>query len=863
MGAVTEHLRDMVERQIKEHNLVVWFDPEGHYCEFVEGLTLPEGEVEVCGESFFELRHRVEPYIGVEGDGPPKLLVYVPRGQEDTRNALVEFTEPGVVMKPGRHSHNLNTRLAVVAKRALKDLVGDGQAAGIQKDVEAGRMGLEDLERLGETTSNLVSLIFGTAYPHEVALKFLGGHYDVELSSKGALPDLATLFGGAFGVSLPEASLDEMRAVLSRHLLTTELVHSLPPPLPQQLSSVSVAEGDKAEACASLAHAWRNRLDLRGSYADHADRVEQELSLIGVSLDLDQLRACQTFAVLEGKLQTAIEESALEGCWTGKEYRETIDLIGRRLQGFWASWPERYPEVQPRWQLLESVVKLLHTADRIQEELDSLNDGPEELLRRYTAEEEPWCELDTHHRHMERRHLDLPHTAHDETPEKLASRSRKRYLEAAEAISGEYLRALRDAGFRVRGFPQQTEVFEKYVAPALERGRVAYVLVDALRYEMARELARALEGGYDLGLSAAVATVPTITEIGMAALMPGAGSSAEVVPAGRGKLGLEIEDRVLSNREERVKWLQEWAGPRSREVYAARLEDLYAPSQKTKSAVQSADLVLATSREIDQQGESGAGPTARHLMDEVLSLLPRAIRQLAELGCGTIFVCSDHGYVFADELDPGMKIDPPGGQTEDLHRRVWVGVGGSDEPSFLRAPLSYMGLGELEIAVPWGFGAFRVRGGSEAYFHGGMSVQEMAVPVISLTAKKEAESAGSSDVEWEIKLGSEKISTRTITVRVGGSLKSLLAPALPRLRVEVRAGGAVISEPISAAYGYSEATRDFEVNVEGEGLEKNSVTLMLEPEESPGAQTASVHLLDSTTGVDLARIEGVELSIAV
>jgi hypothetical protein len=34
-----------------------------------------------------------------------------------------------------------------------------------------------------------------------------------------------------------------------------------------------------------------------------------------------------------------------------------------------------------------------------------------------------------------------------------------------------------------------------------------------------------------------------------------------------------------------------------------------------------------------------------------------------------------------------MKIDAPGGDTADLHRRVWVGVGGTAELSYLRTSL--------------------------------------------------------------------------------------------------------------------------------------------------------------------------------
>ena len=70
---------------------------------------------------------------------------------------------------------------------------------------------------------------------------------------------------------------------------------------------------------------------------------------------------------------------------------------------------------------------------------------------------------------------------------------------------------------------------------------------------------------------------------------------------------------------------------------------------------------------------------------------------------------------------------------------------------------------------PGALGAFRVPGGASAYFHGGMSPQELAIPVLSLIPKQTAASAApSADVEWDIRLGSRKITTRVISVRVGG-----------------------------------------------------------------------------------------------
>ena len=104
------------------------------------------------------------------------------------------------------------------------------------------------------------------------------------------------------------------------------------------------------------------------------------------------------------------------------------------------------------------------------------------------------------------------------------------------------------------------------------------------------------------------------------------------------------------------------------------------PHKKIKDGIQTAQLVLVTSQEIDELCEADNIAQARLQMDGVLSHLRRGVRLLSDLGIKTIILAADHGHLFAEEISEEMKIEAPGGQTEDLHRRVWVGVGGAIGP---------------------------------------------------------------------------------------------------------------------------------------------------------------------------------------
>ena len=211
-----------------------------------------------------------------------------------------------------------------------------------------------------------------------------------------------------------------------------------------------------------------------------------------------------------------------------------------------------------------------------------------------------------------------------------------------------------------------------------------------------------------------------------------------------------------------------------------------------------------------------------------------------------------------------MKIQPPGGYTADLHRRVWVGKGGEAGGAYLRTRLADFGLrSELDIAVPWNFACFKVKGGADAYFHGGMSLQELIVPVITLTPRRN--NAGEkSEISWMLYPGSQKITTRLYSLQIVGKATSLFEMLAPKVRLEIRMGHTNIAIPASASYGFEEATGDIQLKMsenEPQTIEPNKVTLLIS-EPSPKA-TVSLHLLDAASGVELARIDTVEMAVTL
>ncbi|MCR4398828.1 MAG: PglZ domain-containing protein [Firmicutes bacterium] len=864
MGKVTEYLINLVAEQVRQNRLVVWFDPEHHYADVVAGLELPDTTIARYGGSFFGLRREIDALL--EGEGPPQLIVYVPMAEEGSNDALVELTAAGVVMKPGQNPWQRNTRLSVVARGALKSVLGEATTAQLEKQVEAGQLSLNDLDRLADDRSGkgIITILFGTVDPVQVALSFLaaepGSALLRQVEERNALGDLASFLGEAFEVELiPDQGMGACRARLARHVLFTAFAADVREELPPELVAVPRARGERARlACQAVAGTWRSRSDLRASYVQSSRRVEEELQLHDAPFSVEHLLGTEVFLAAERMLQGLVEGQLLSGVDS-----RLIGTARSRRAGFWA---EQTPEVQARWELIAEIGSLLAEAARVQSEMKTTDAQAADVVRRYAAGDSPWCLLDTHHRRMERLYQDLNFAAGEplDTLEKLVYQARRRYVETSDDLARRFVTALRDCGFKTGGILRQVDVFGSRVAQLVEQGRVAYVLVDAFRYEMARELATSLSQGFEVEIEPALAAVPTITEIGMAALMPRADLGAAIVPAEKGRLALKVAGAVLKDRPSRVRFFCETAGV---PAFEAKLEDLIPrPGKKAREAIERSSVVLVTSQEIDEICESGNVLLARRVMEDIPHLVHKACHVLADLGVENMVIAADHGYLFGEVMDSDMKIEPPGGETLDLHRRAWVGRGGSFSSAFVRARVEDFGLGDgdLEIAVPVGLGVFRVPGGSLAYFHGGLSLQEAVIPVIRVKPKGRRPAGIEGDVKWRLVPGSKKITTRFFSVHVQGQVATLLEASLPRVRLEVRAGKEVLSTPVSASYGFEDATRSVEMRTMSDDaykVEPNTVTLMLN--KVPAQKTVAVHMTDAASGRELARLEDVEVAIAI
>lgn len=855
MGVITEAIEKLLSEYIRDRGLVLWFDPERHYESILCGLNAGQQRVLTFDGSFYKLRLEAEPFLrGIES---PKLLVYLTTSWEQAKEPLAELITLGVDLYPGA-AGNRNTRLAVVSRKALKGRVADGVLADLDRQIEQGGLTLAELEdlALGDAATALPTTLtvhFGTPRVEDAALEFLAHpDRDQELMSRNGLSDFAKAIAGHYGIPV-ESSITcaELRKRLARQVLTCDLLKALGPETPEALKALLAStEPAVAARAADLAEEWRTRRDLAAAYSRLSEEIANSLHLDSIDFTDAALERASTFLPLEERLLRRVALKTIAD--------PDVAVVAQHRQG--GFWYEHDAELQAEWALVWQAGQLLKRASEIEKALNAREFSWAHLVENYCGAAK-WCELDTLQRRVERQASSLEFAL--ATPpaevEQLVHAVRRRYHEVAGMLAEQFLRAWHREGFGLNGYCRQSEIYDRYVAASVFRGRIAYFLVDALRWELAQELLVLLGNEFELHTELAIGIAPSITDVGMAALLPSAASGLQI--GGTSKLQVSLHGQVLKDRSDRIKYFKQRVGA---PVFDLKLEDSRGFRRKLKDLNDSSALAIVTSREIDQSGEDETSGARDH-MERVLTHLALAARKLAGQGFEKLVIAADHGYLFGEDLAESDKIDVPGGKTVLPHRRVWVGQGAAANDSYLLTEVARFGAAsDFEMAVPWNIAGFRTAGPS-AYFHGGLSPQEILLPVIVATPKNLGATQGARKLIWDVSVGSAKITARFFSVRIQARSQGLFTEPWPVVRVEVQSAGEVCAIPVSASYGFQEATGAVALRAlenDQAVTEVNTVALMLTG-KAPSRGTVTIHVLDAATLVELKKLENVEVSLAI
>lgn len=721
-------LHDYVAKQLAEHlkarHVVVWYDARRDFAPFItelRGASTPAAGVATVtaagataklvefNGSFFELRALIEPLTS--GDAPERVVVYLPGVDREPRSS--------VLMEAELAGERYAPELKKVARNVLRATYTDGQ---IDEVVGAPSVGYDDLARAASRRSidppSVLKTIFSdTPETDQLLATWLANDKrDAEVVAKGATIELAKLVLSRLGLTLPsDQPLAKLRAATLRYVLAGEFRLDLTCPPPASLDAVPTSPDGFEPAVRALA--VHLRTSFTDSYEKLADQVERELDLSHARLPADGLGAVDTFRFEERAL--------LDHCGaliTAHRFDDAQRLINEREHSFWLA---RDYARKAQWDAFRSMATLGTACVGVRAAVAKAGTDPGAWVDAYTAQG-GWHRVDQAQRRLEVFIAKLD----DEPSEQPLGVVRRLYDDVCHAMAEGFTRALANGQWTVPNTLHQTKIFSEVVAARPKP--VAYFFVDAMRFEMGLDLIDRLPKSAEISARPAVAVLPSITPLGMAALLPGAAASYTVVED-KGRLGARIDDAFLPDLGARKKH----AASRVPNLVDLSLDDLLSlQASKLAKKVEGAQVVVVRSQEIDHAGEAGFNFHARQVMDTVIDNLARAIRKLAAAGVEHSVVTADHGHLFfPTDRDESMRTDSPGGDKVELHRRCWIGRGGSTPPGCVRIAAATLGYAsDLEFVFPVGSGVFKA-GGNLAFHHGGPSLQELIVPVLSIRLK--------------------------------------------------------------------------------------------------------------------------------
>ena len=517
-----------------------------------------------------------------------------------------------------------------------------------------------------------------------------------------------------------------------------------------------------------------------------------------------------------------------------ERFGEALSVVADRQQSFWL---RRDLERKAQWEACRLMAELGVLSKQVTSAVAAGPGDARAWVAAYVADG-GWHMLDRAQRRLEAWVARLP----DEPEERPLGLVRRAYDDACRAMAEGFTDALSKAKWALRGAPQQTDVYGEFVGGHVTP--VAYFLVDALRYEMGVELRERLPATSEVTLRHAVAALPSITPVGMAALQPGAASSFSVVAEG-GMLGARIDAAFLPDLVARKKH----AAARIPALVDLGLDELLSlGTGQLKNRIQSARVVIVRSQEIDHAGEAGFQFQARQVMDNVIDNLARAIRKLATAGVPATVVTADHGHLFfGTPRDDSMKVDSPGGDTVELHRRCWIGRGGSTPVGSVRVPGASLGYAtDLDFVFPKGTGVFKA-GGDLAFVHGGPSLQEIIIPVLQVRTKV-AEVTKDKSKALSVTGVPSRITNRIFTATLQSGEQNLALFAAP-----------MVVRPFLVADGRQVGVVGMAIDAE---LDRNTGAVTIQPGKSPtvafqlsddSVKAVRVVVLDPATDAELYR----------
>lgn len=736
--------QDILAPRLAKRGVLVVYDPNQRYRTVCQGMEDEHCRVVDASESSILSREAASQALVALGKGVLNgLVIYVPAAapvadEERQRDPFAAFSACGEIF-PNGDSDSFES-LCLKAKpdhgMAIRRIFeAESKPSFAVIDAVGGGLGWPNLRALlgVESGRDILLALLAPSPRQDEALK----------GSEAWVAEARDLLKTSLGLALKTRgkTWSSIADELWRFVLFSEFVFDLPEALPAALADIPQAPVSARPVIEGLCEDLRNDRRTQSIYIDRAEEIERELSLPAHCHSLKNLGQRDTFPFEERTfLANAIEASL----------RDDIDLVRTILAQHERSVWTGKGESRAQWDLVRAAVELSLACEDLDRQLPDHAQNLERLLAFYIG---ALREVDRLHREFEQAVSDFDWQDTNGAMTPIKQQARKRYGKLVERVQRVFTRHLQASGWPLPDYLSNADVFDRVVAPKLQHNghRVAYLMIDALRFELGVALEKQLAEDGVVELKPALAQLPSVTPVGMASLLPGAGQTLTLSKQGDSIVPM-LGEQAITTVAQRMEVFRRRYGQRFAE---GRLEDFVRDRVDFGKDV---DLLVLRAVEIDSHFENHPD-TAPAEITNALKRIRKAIHKLTQRGFNEVVIATDHGFFMNTHAGAGDVCAKPAGNWIAVHERCALGDGSADAHHFEMSADKLGIRGDFaRLAGPLSLAAYRA---GLLYYHGGASLQECVVPVITMQLKAaEQPSLTQAAVALRYKNGAKRVTTR-------------------------------------------------------------------------------------------------------
>lgn len=708
--------------------ILFFFDPEGENQEEVKALNLDGFQMEYARNDWFNLKVKFNTIWKNQ-----KIFLYLHMSSPQTQDDYLNFPLLGLLkankelrtdnIADFMEEFRLKAHQSNLVKKHIKELQYSQtqqvlrpwlNASGFEeRTIQRGLIcAFLELSKMEDWNTILVRLLtYSLANKEKELLRFFK-----KIQENSLLDALNKRIRSCFGEGLTEANPAEVVELVKR-LKYNSIVQGFVIKEADPYKTIKIKEVDCIEPLNQLREMGLNHPTLGKSF--------------------DEVLKINGAAILESKIIELYGEDANYVYMTDELKWEIIRRLLKHEPSELSNSGNLLEKISIQTQeegSLKGTLSFLLYATELFNKIDQIEsvvlDTPDEYIQKYTTQ---YYQIDLLYRKCVfiYRNLELNTTPVEEPLEQRKIQLENRYGKFIYTLNHEWLSCLSIKEFDYKNIscPKQYDFFNRLIQPLKQK--VAVIISDALRYEIASELLNELhtddkntsELGYQL------ASIPSETAFGMANLLSGKSFvyDGEIKIDGEKPVSIDQRDKILKKQSDRYK--------------AVSFETILNGSKQDNRELFKAEVIYIYHDIIDKEGHKGTERNVFNAAQTAITELSKMVKQIqGGFGVNKVVITSDHGFIYNDtEILEADKNEMADCTMADSGARHYVT---SDDPEItIGHKIALFRTTKFQepywTVIPDSVNRFKKAGSRYRFTHGGGSLQELIVPVIESSRKED------------------------------------------------------------------------------------------------------------------------------